>query len=232
MSDIESLLKFDPIDHAEKLTGGSYKTDEGIAALGMLFAIEHGQRKAQALQKASDSFYGITFDEFVALAHAEGFTTIASRNFVSEWKSDEGKPYNETMLYMWNPEGVLLTVESYAETRLNSAKIRYNLDFGNKIPDGYHNFTSSGHFVRGPKDEEGCPTALPVWAGDHDVREGFRYTLNKLRSVGLLPVWREAPFMWLLTYMDTKTDDYDYNAINAEVIATFPEYVQKAIAGE
>jgi hypothetical protein len=63
-----------------------------------------------------------------------------------------------------------------------------------------------------------------------DCREAIRYYLGKMRETGtFLPVWENRPFLWLLHYMDTKDEGYDYKAITASRIAQLPEHVRNAI---
>lgn len=69
-----------------------------------------------------------------------------------------------------------------------------------------------------------------VWVGDHDCREALKMNVTNLIHNGVfLAKWKKSPFLWLLHYMDTKTEGYDYEKINAERIAMLPEYVRNAI---
>lgn len=69
-----------------------------------------------------------------------------------------------------------------------------------------------------------------VWVGDHDCREAVKTNILGLIDNGVfLPKWKKRPFLWLLHYMDTKTEGYDYEAITNERIAMLPEDVRKAI---
>ena len=39
-------------------------------------------------------------------------------------------------------------------------------------------------------------------------------------------MWKERPWLWLLNYMDSKEEGYDYNAINEQRIAALPTGVR------
>ena len=206
------MNNFDGIDFAEKLTGKSYKTDDTTALLGLAFHMENCKRVKEELQAASDSYYGITILDFLELAKIEGFEIIHCKHFET--------CYDRTEQYysLWSTEGILLTVESYGD-KINTAKMYYNLNVGDYQQ---FDFISSGSFDKFNNDR--------VWVGNHDVREGFRKSLKLIRKVNPMSVWIKQPFLWLLTYMDTK-QPYDYKVLNADMIAQYPTKVQSAIAG-
>jgi hypothetical protein len=91
---------------------------------------------------------------------------------------------------------------------------------------------------RGPRDAiNGSNGFIPTtednhaWYGDTDIREGLRHKLDTMSEAGeFLHPWMRQPFFWLLHYKDTKVEEYDYKAINAERIALLPKDVQKAIS--
>ena len=56
------------------------------------------------------------------------------------------------------------------------------------------------------------------------------FNLGRLAKHGtFVSPWVERPFLWLLNYMDTKTEGYDYKAINEARIAKLPEHVRTCI---
>lgn len=76
------------------------------------------------------------------------------------------------------------------------------------------------------------PTIM-IWSGDHDCREALKFNINRLAENGtFLKKWNEQPFLWLLHYMDTKKEGYNYKSINEERIAMLPIDVQELIKGE
>jgi hypothetical protein len=209
----KSLLNYDPIAEAEKLYPGS--------DIGALLLVYHSAtRTNEHLQKIGDSCHLSPFDDMIALVESEGFVQIYETCFVDDLH--DGHEHTERFLVFFKAdEGIIITLESY-RGRVNGANMYYNIDLK---PDGYNNgCTYSGHFFFNPDG------TYSVYIGLHDIREGFRYKLNTLRSNGkFLAKWIERPFLWFLTYMDTK-GSYDYKAMNANVIAQFPQNVIDAIS--
>jgi len=197
---IENTLNFDPLGGAEKITGKSYKDDEETAALGMLLHMSHNKKKQALLKDSNDTHYNISFDETLAIYKELGFEEAYSETFKSTAWYPDSEVVDEQYKVLWNPDGVLATVESYNGARVNNTKIYYNWR-----PNDTKNFwqhTSSGHLTDGD-----------VWAGYHDVRDGLKHTLSQLRAHGeFLPTWEERPWFWLVNYSDerNKTDDSDY----------------------
>lgn len=217
MTDIQELLKYDPISDAEEQTGVSYKDDDAVGLLGLLLGMQHNIAKESALAETDDTHYNTTFDDTLRIFEDEGFQVVHQRSF----RSDHGD--QERYLVLWNPEGILATAESFGGDRLNDAKILYNLE----MPDleAYGEAVSSGHLHQ-PSYHAG----RYVLVGDHNVREGLRHKLNSLRDAGkFLPEWIERPWVWLLTYQDPKVSGYDHNAINAGIIEQLPVHVRSAI---
>ncbi|MFA5387337.1 MAG: hypothetical protein WC322_02985 [Candidatus Paceibacterota bacterium] len=212
------LLTFDPLAVAEKLTGQSYKEDDPTMNLGMGIAIMHNQRKGAILEAAGDTHYSMKFADALRVFQSMGFRVVLQEPF--EGIDFKGLPngYKETFIILWHPQGLLATLESYWGDGLNSSKVWYNILFKEGV--NQWPLTSSGHMNN------------HVWVGDHDGREGIKFNVEQLAENGdFLQTWVERPFLWLLTYADTKVEGYDYNALNAARIAKLPPEVQAAIAG-
>lgn len=216
-TDIAQALSFDALGVAEELTGQSYKTDKLTESLGLIMHITHGQHKQAMLQAAGDTHMSMQFTDLLVMVEAEGFERLHTINFDGNvfYPNEPERP--EEFIIFWHPDGILLTAESY-DTRVNNVKIYFNAILSDDLNWRYG---MSGHYAkRGDKT---------IAVGYIDVREGFRHTLNGLREHGFLPVWEESPFLWLLTYADTKVEGYDYVALNKERLSHLPEAVQKAI---
>lgn len=217
MTEIHKLLARDALADAEVFTGQSYKEDKETASLGFGLHMLYAAEKESALQEAKDSYFNMDLAETLALYADMGFTEILCDEFKGTAYSGELAP-TETFRILWHTDGLLATVESYQGTRRNSTKVYYNLDVADR--GDLWSRISSGGLADGD-----------VWVGDHDAREGIRTNLARLSEVGtFLPTWVERPFLWLVTYAESK-GDYDYKAINAERISRLPESVQAAIAG-
>ncbi len=227
---LEAVLSFDSVAAAEALMLGA----EGILGMAAL----DNKRREETLNALGDSHYNTNFKDQLAMALAEGFKVVLEDKFKPR---DGREDIEETFLILWNPEGFLLTLESYRGDHRNSSHLYYNLDLTDILADSTKRrstYTSSGGMVydREEQDENGRTKYTNIWAGDHDGREAFRYNLSKLREANPLPVWKSQPFLWLLNYAETPSYhgefEYDSAAINAGRIARLPQEVQDAIKGE
>lgn len=216
-ADLHRLLRIDPLADAEQITGKSYKDDTETMRLGFGLHLELAAAKERAARETRDSYFSMDLAETLGLYADMGFEQVLCDEF--EGTAYDGEPAPaETFRILWNTDGVLATVESYQGTRRNATKVYYNVLIDDRSDLGSR--TSSGRLHDGD-----------VWVGDHDGREGIRTNLERLSEIGsFLPVWVASPFLWLVTYAETK-GDYDYEAINAERISRLPEHVRRAIGG-
>lgn len=226
-STIDRLLKFDPLDQAERITGYSYKDDKETSTLGLGLALLHNERKREALAATGDSHFHTTYIEYIELLQDLGFEISLQEYFEGD-RYNDSPPVNEGFTVLWHPDGILATAESYG-TGLNSSKVYYNVMIDQSREDYYGAF-SSGHFNLPSYD-----AGIKIWVGDHDGREGIKHNLNRLREVGEFQAqWIERPFLWLLTYMDARPGhgNYAHEKINEERISRLPEHVRNAITPE
>lgn len=215
-SEMRSLLEYDGLAAAEALSGTSYKEDPITMLAGFGLNVRNSELKRQALTAAGDTHYSSDFVEQLDAFLDLGFEVVASYKFRGSDMFEE--PVMETFLILWHPDGVLGTMESYEGTRRNTAKFYYN--WRPNEPDGnWFKFTSSGGpFVDG------------VYPGYHDGREALKFNFEQLKANGeFVSPWVASPFLWLLNYMDTKVEGYDYKEINNARFADLPEHVRTAI---
>lgn len=213
--DIDALLKFDPLAEAEKVTGRSYKDDEGTMWLGMGLLAASGDAKAAALSHAGDTHMRISYQDAVSVFTGLGFEPVLTEEFNGGYEGHE----RETYQILWHPDGILATLESYGEG-LNSGQVLYNW----LAPDeeAYGRNVSSG---RGIQDPRGW-----ILVGHHDAREGVKRTIQRMRSKGrFLSTWRERPFLWLLNYVEGRDQSGAYRELTEARIAALPTYVREAI---
>lgn len=221
--DLDDLLRFDPLYAAETLTGHSYKEDDQTQALGLSLHLDTGVSKRKALKATGDTHLSSSLAEQLEVMESLGFETVLLDSF-------EGSDYGlgspeESYRIMWHPEGVLATVESYQGLGRNSTKFYYNVRFSQETMGKYYRYTSSGHFHTYDQENENY-----IWVGNHDGREAFKHHLTRLGLAGeFLSEWIEQPFLWLLTYTESKVEGYDYEAINEERISRLPKNVRNAI---
>ncbi len=209
-SETEKLLSFDALHAAEQITGASYKDDKGTMALGFSLLQAASAEKERVLAAADDTSMRTPFTRTLEIYLSEGFTVVYKTKFPSIGPGGG----EDAWLILWHPEGLLATLESYGPAT-NSSKIYFNV----KAPESGRSLLWSGCYSRGH------------FVGDMDVREGLRHRLRQLRELGTARPWVERPFLWLLTYNDSKVDGYDHNALNEQRIAQLPADVQAAIRG-
>jgi hypothetical protein len=213
--ELDKRLRFDAIQSAEDLTGlDSHKTDLPVW-LGMMLMQANGKRKAELLTANLDSTFHSKLDYYEKVLAAEGFEKVLEMDIPHDPTHE--REYQDRYFIYWHPDGLLLSFDSYGGDSVNGGNI-------------YFNFKSDD-------PSEFWKLQLPVSGGGHsgivdsiDCREAIRYYLGQMRAHGtFLNPWEHRPFLWLLHYMDTKTEGYDYKAITEERIAMLPEHVRKAI---
>jgi|SRR6478736_189806 len=210
---IADALKFDPLGHAERLTGESYKTDKGTEALGFLMHIEHAKNKSALLELAGDTHFSMSWSDLKALLAKVGFVIYHTHRHNSE----DGTP-NEAILCFDKSRGALLWAESYNGDRINSGTVYFNW----RYPEGGE-WWLHGASCAPTKEER-------VRCSSYDIREGLLYNLRTVEERGeFVTPWVARPFLWLLTHWDSKPKDYSYDKINAERLTHLPHHVLAAI---
>lgn len=289
-ADLKDLLDIDPLAEAEKITGRSYKEEDPnypvpgmneTTAIGFSLNYAHGRRKERILREMDDTTSYNSLEDYIRIITEEGFVKVLELPFIGDgW----GDPVNETLFVFWNPDGILLSFDTYGGNKsVNGSTFRYNwvtnseglrqeatssggmarhddsgdyasmwdivegkVAISHAIPEELA--ASAPHYDDYPKwdefhtlsekwadkckayFEEDGNDAKVIYVGNHDGREALRLHIRQLRKHGsFLPQWVSCDFLWLLHYMDTKRDDYDYKAINKERVAMLPKHIQKAI---
>ena len=214
--EIPEMLEVDPLSLAEKMTGKSYKEDSGTLQLGMLLHLKHVQQTAAVLKACGDSQFAEPLESYLSIIKAEGFEEVLCMPI----QDPEFSHTNQFHIF-WHPDGILLVFDTYFGNGVSGGKFYYNWRPKEGLEQWYR-YVSSGGMKEGR-----------VWVGDHDCREAIRHHIADLRANGVfLKKWVERPFLWLLHYMDTKVEGYDYAAINEERIARLPKHVRDAISPE
>ena len=224
----EHIKDFDPIQEAEDRFNG----DTGAM---LALSLRHNNIKAQILGAMGDTSSRSTFQEAFDLCTKLGFEEIYKEymcNYDPERDSWDKTniPALDTYMIMWNPMGLLCTLESYWGGRsINSIKI-----YGNWRGDRNELSYGISNGPIWPEDSkwEGEPIA---WYFDFDAREGLQYNLSQMATKGIfLPEWLECPFLWLLNYTESDQDhkDYDYGLINKRKFEKFPKHVQEAMTSK
>ena len=239
-------LRYDALSEAERCTGKSYKEDKDTEALGVMMHLRHVQHVNDMLVAAGDTSFSRDAGWTLNSLKQAGFVVLLKESFAGEGYHGEPAPDERFYILFCERRGILVTMETYgrgSETRPEGGvnTLKFYLNWRPNTPDsqitGY-----SGHCIKDPGAkfvvpenkawEQPAHPALAFVVG-YDGREGMFSRLQQLEETGeFITPWLEAPFLWLLTYMDTKPKGYDHKAITAARIAKLPESVQAAIKGQ
>ena len=250
-SEIIKLKKFDPLAHAEELTGVSYKEDEGTMSIGFGFQLLKSERMNKLMESTDDTKFSETTEEYIRKIESAGFKSVYSEPFVGEDDSQE------CLYIFWHDDlSILLIMDTFRGNR-NSAKMYYNFSPNDGAEDwsssgSYHGFYWKSDFseelpnpngkmpgwgepgrsewLEGDEKYRSNNKLRKLWVGDHDAREGIKNTISHMLECGVfLREWKSQPFLWILHHMDTKSDSYDYKSINKRRMSLLPEEVIKKI---
>lgn len=227
---IEKLLNTDALSEAEKITGKSYKEDKLTEAIGLSNHIALGKEKEKLLKSVGDSTSQNTELDYLKIVEGIGFKSLLIEPFTNKDNIEERLHimwhYEHSILlvfdtHTWGDDGSWAKAgRSVPPPSINGGSFYYNWKPNGEL--SYFNGLSSGGYV----EEEGNF----VWSGSHDCREAIVFNINNLSKNGsFIENWVECPFLWLLHYMDTKIEGYDYNTINKERLSKLPIDVQNKI---
>lgn len=214
---LDALLKFDPLDSAEKITGASYKEDQATGLFGLGLAMAQNRIKRQELSQRGDSYWGMSLIDYLEVIEDFGFERVLYLPF--------HKDGVDNALYVyWEPErGILLSFDSYNGDRVNGGRFYYNW-----IPNETtsHRVTSNGGFYKIAENRF-------VWSGYHDCREAIRHHIKQLESAGsfVVPWLKLDPCIWLFHYGETE-ELRQYGDLRTARIAALPEHVRISIGAK
>lgn len=80
---LETLM-FDPLSTAEKITGKSYTDDTETVAVGLEYLQYNKMRKRAILGELGDTYYGISWHDFLKIISDLGFEIVNSKRSVEE----------------------------------------------------------------------------------------------------------------------------------------------------
>lgn len=214
----KQLLDYDPLQAAENITGESYR-NEDTGMLGLLLAMDHSARKEAHLIELGDSTLCNKLERYRAIIEDIGFELVLDIPFMGRGWGEQ--PVEEHFFVFVHRElGILLDFDTFGGDGVNGGKFYYCIKLNE---NACGRVTSSGTF----RDYD---SPNRYWAGDHDCREAIRYHIDQLKANGtFLKNWPKDNdlFLWMLHYMDTKDDNYNYKAINKERQAMLPIDVQE-----
>ena len=218
-------INVDPVALAEDFIGKRHEEwdteTDGMIALGIAMATNNA--KVERFKEMGDTYFGVTWAEFLKLVKDYGFKVGYSEKFtgINQW---EKKSVEEEEVIFYNEErGLILYAESYNGTSVNSAEVYAEVKIGEFITDEQREaLNGCSHGVN----------EIGTMYVQIDVREGLRFHLEALfKAFELSKTWSTVPFLWFLNYMDIRDKDYDYMKINRRKLdACMPE-VSKIIFG-
>lgn len=217
------ILNLDPVATAEELLGKRHEawdTEESMAALGL--ALATGQAKAAHLKAIGDTYFNITWVDFIEIVKAYGFKSGYRKKFAgSGWSGKEVE--EEEIIFFHEEKGLILYAESYDGKSVNSAKVYGEV----KIADNLE--------AKQLEALNGCShgsNGNGTIYFDVDVREGFCFHLNALsKAFEFSKIWSKPPFLWFLNYMETHVESSNYKEVSKQKIYACTPEVRKIIFG-
>lgn len=216
---IDTMLKFDPLQAAEDLTGRSYKQDSVTEALGFALMVQHGQTKAKLLEESGDSTLSNELKKYKQIISEIGFEPAASFPFQRPGWGQEDSPVDDVLfVYAHRQYGIVLVFDSYCRDRVNGGNFFYcwrsnGGETWNLNSSGSYESETHPDWRHDPQFDKGNPEDL-YWAGSHDCREAIRHKISALASNGnFLPKWptpsqgRKMSGFYLMTGVDWKNAD-------------------------
>jgi hypothetical protein len=204
---LRHLLQTDVLAVAETVTGKSYKEDEATQSLERYCGFRLMVDMVQKLQMETLNAKPYHIQHSVESLSANYFQLRVLHTFFIYWHDDGLLLKFDT--FGWN--------QDEGEPNVNGGKVHYCWRPNEDV--NRWDLTSSGQM-----------TDSGVWAGNHDCREALIFNLEQLRANGeFVKPWVGRHFLWLLHYMDTKDEDYDYKAITIERAAMLPADVREVI---
>jgi len=226
--DLNDMLNFDPLHEAERITGKSYKEDEGTSGIGLLLQIAHSKSKNEILKSQGETTFSMEWGEWQRAIFNMGFIKVYQDTILRPKFDNE-----EDIRQVWfHEDGLLLKCDSFSGNR-NSATVYYNWKPYKETLQDKCCYTSSGHYflpnTETPYSDEAWQDAKDngeiIWSGDHDAREALLFNMNQLRDHGeFVWPWAERPFL----FFSNETKD-GYENVTEEIIAKLPEEIRKHI---
>jgi len=237
--DARNLIKFDGLAAAEKLTNVSYKESPITKALGLCLMITNNKEKEKVLKELNDTYFGMTFAEFISLIESKGFVKVYEEEFPN---TCDGKIITEKLVVYWK-NGIFLEATSHWDS-LNSGHILFNWKPNSKKYDAL-NGCSHGPIVIGKTEPKPYYNKFinktemraeiiysDVRDGSYDVREGLFLKISDLEEQGkFISPWIGPSFLWLVNYNESKVAGYDYKKITYNKIMKFPLHVIEGMFG-
>lgn len=138
--EIKKMLDFDPLSHAEKITGKDWKESEETSMLGLAIALQHNREKEQMLKEIDDTGFSNNTIDYLRIVQNFGFEIVLNEVFFDNVHYQR----NQNLYVLFHKElGILITFDTFGEN-VNGGEMYYNWS-----PNGYletNGCTSSGGY--------------------------------------------------------------------------------------
>jgi hypothetical protein len=208
---IDSLLTFDPLAHAEKITGESCHGDDRTLALGFAMNMAHAAIKENALKANNDTCFQNTVEDYLAIAEDIGFRVVLKLPFIN--KTYE---HPDTFYVLFDDKrGILLMFDTFMVKDVNGGTFHFDWK-PNSEKREWPSQCSGGY------DKEG-----KILSGYFDCREGLRHHIRMLDESGtFVTPWKADRHLWMCHHGDTAR----HESYSAEASEYYKEQRQKRLA--
>jgi hypothetical protein len=211
---LNKLMNQDPLNLATEMTGLDLD-DKQTSGLGFLLMKKKSEAMRSALKELDDTCYDDQTENYLRIVNEIGFSNIYEESF-----SKDGR--TEKFFMFWNDRGLLLTLDTYRESSINSAKLYYNWRPSAETRKNKGYYENLGSYSI-PKI---CPMDDWVYSGCLDVREALCFKIQQLSQNGkFLSPWMQQPFLWLLNYSEENLKR-PYSLVNEEKLKAIPQKIR------
>jgi len=201
LSDMEKVIKKDHYSQFNEL--------ENSFAMTELF--KHNLKVTDYYKQINDTYWGITWNEFINLIEGKGFKLVLLDDFICEGR------HEKLGIWGWKEKGLLLVATTYSNS-LNSGTM-------------YGQAKRLPHFDKFFPISATCGYTGETVRFNIDVREGLFLNIETIeKDMELLKIWNDHnSFLWLLDYTQTKVDGYNYEEINRERLSRCPQWIKDMV---
>lgn len=228
MDRTENLLRRDSILETEKIFGNKHHSqfNESEETVMLLKFMMDNKEKKNYLQSIGDTYWGISWNEFINLIESIGFKAALKYDIKHEDNIDEA------ILYYHPTKGLVIWATSYWNKKSINGGTMYGevylqednwKDISKVLTSSHGSFSYYDNENKVEKFKEQVDFSF-------DVREGLLHNINKVEKVTLYaPIWKERHFLYLTDYIENKKEGYDYKEITRNKIKMCPKEFQKIV---
>lgn len=220
MDKTDAILQRDTIAETEEKFGGKHwsKFNDIENLLMMGNAMRDNQGKAEHLKAIGDTYWGVSWQEFLTLLTKHGFIQAL------KYDINHGDDVDEAIVYYHPQKGLVIWATSfYNKTVINSGNLYGEIKANSKedCKAVWRNISTGGCI-----DKEEM-----IYSTKQDVREGLFHKISSLESAGtfLLKWSKKNRFLWFVDYVEDDEPGYDYKTITAAKIDRCPQELRSIV---